>query len=73
MDGKGGSVCRGAGVGSLFMYCLFCVLLYVVKEFIYVLLHDCAEDGDNDEREGFNLSFDLEMVTCLNCFLSYVI
>ena len=44
------------------MYCLFCVLLYVVKEFIYVLLHDCAEDGDNDEREGFNLSFDLEMV-----------
>ena len=46
----------------MLLYCLFCVLLYVVKEFIYDLLQDCAEDGDDDEREGFNLSFDLEMV-----------
>ena len=40
----------------------FVFLLYVVKEFIYDLLQDCAEDGDDDEKEGFNLSFDLEMV-----------
>ena len=40
----------------------FVFLLYVVKEFIYDLLQDCAEDGDDDEKEGFNLSFDLELV-----------
>ena len=39
----------------------FVFLLYVVKEFIYDLLQDCAEDGDDDEKEGFNLSFDLEI------------
>ena len=45
-------------------YCIvfFCVLSFVVREFVYDLLQDCAEDGDDDEREGFNLSFDLEMV-----------
>ena len=46
----------------MLLYCLFCVLLFVVREFVYDLLQDCAEDGDDDEREGFNLSFDLEMV-----------
>ena len=46
----------------MYLYCLFCFLLYVVKEFIYDLLQDCAEDGDDDEKEGFNLSFDLELV-----------
>ena len=46
----------------MLLYCLFCVLLFVVREFVYDLLQDCAEDGDDDEREGFNPSFDLEMV-----------
>ena len=46
----------------MLLYCLFCVLLYVAKELFYDLLQDCPEDGDDDEREGFNLSFDLEMV-----------
>ena len=46
----------------MLLYCLFCVLLYVVKGFFNYLLQDSAEDGVDDEKEGFNLSFDLELV-----------
>ena len=42
------------------VYIVYCCLL--LNSFFYDLLQDCAEDGDGDVREGFNLSFDLELV-----------
>ena len=47
-------------------YCIvcfvFCVIVVCFVNFFYDLLQDCVEDGVDFEREGFNLSFDLEMV-----------
>ena len=46
-----------------FVIVLFILCIVVCCErFFYDLLRDCADDGDNNEGEGFNLSFDLEMV-----------